>query len=129
MNKQNLTKINGTALIRAFKNRGMKHSDIAQQFGYGAGYFNYCARENTIPTALAELLWNELNIPLTEYSAEMPLEARGDEKWQTLYETIYKAFLDAFNDVQGGIYASVLGAMRKALKEDREGGLENGTER
>ena len=109
-----MTKINGTALLNAFKSRGINHAEIAEQFGYSKSYFSSCARTNTIRTSLAELIWNECNIPLDEYKSKEHAEKLDSEE---LYETVYRAMVDAINDSQTGIYAACYGAFKKALNE------------
>lgn len=118
-----MTSINGIALMNAFKKRGLSHSEIAVSFGYSKSYFSSCARSGVMRTSLAELLWNEHNIPLDEYKAgEVPAAATNGTQG-TEYDTIYRAVCDAINDCQQGIFAAMYGAMKKAIRDDKEGRL------
>ena len=115
---QTMTPINGTALLKAFKDKGISPSEVAEQFGYSRNYFQTCASRGVIRTSLAELLWNECNINLDLYAAgEVKTEVQNDE----LYTTVYKAICDAINDMQGCLFAAFYGALKKieANKEER----------
>lgn len=123
-----MTEINGTLLANALKKRNLNSGDISEQFGYSRSYLNACIRNNAISTSLAELLWNEFNIPLDEYiahKADMPKTAepvnadgKKDDEAEQLYQVMRRAYTDAFNDVQGGLFAAVYGAMKKAMREE-----------
>lgn len=109
-----MTSINGGALLQAFKKRNLNHKEIAQEYGYSQSYFTSCARHGAIRTSLAELLWNEHNIPLDEYKAGDDTAAPAAN---SSYEIVYKAVCDAINDAQNVIYAAVYGAIKRAFKE------------
>lgn len=114
-----MTRINGAALMEAFKKRNLPYSEIAEQFGYSKNYFTSCARTGSMRTSLCELLWNEYNLPLDEYKAGVDTDAPAGTVAQ--YDTIHKAVYDAISECQEMLYAAVYGAMKKCLKEYSEG--------
>lgn len=114
-----MIKVNGTALMNEFKKRGLNPADIAQSFGYARSYFATSARNNALRASLAELLWNEYNIPLDAYKDGNTVESgrEGYVDYDKIYEVSKKAFVDALNDSMTGMYATIYGAIKKAQKE------------